>query len=141
MAPTLSLVGPNTAHTGHTKHYTFTTYDPGVDTFAFAAGSPSCGGSALSNASIDPGTGAGSFDCTFPNDSAPASYIVSVQVQDSDAVSSNTDSIIVDVTDATPPDTSITGGPADASLSNDRNSSFTFTGQDNVTTTGNLTYE
>ncbi len=44
-------------------------------------------------------------------------------------------------TDNTPPTTTITGGPAQNSLTNDRNPSFTFTGSDDVTPAGSLTFQ
>ena len=49
-----------------THGYSYTTSDPGVDTFAVV--SSSCGANGtLSNASFNAATGAGSFDCTFPD--------------------------------------------------------------------------
>ena len=37
VAPTITLVGPSSANQGDVKHYTFTTSDPGVDTFSLVS--------------------------------------------------------------------------------------------------------
>src|SRR5439155_14380939 len=95
VAPTVTLVGAGSANEGDTNHYTFTTSDPGVnDTFSVV--SESCGlNGTLSNAAFTSSTGAGSFDCTFPD--GPKSSTVSIQVKDSDNANSNTDTIGVTI--------------------------------------------
>src|SRR5439155_754562 len=100
VAPTVTLVGAGSANEGDTNHYTFTTSDPGVnDTFSVV--SESCGlNGTLSNAAFTSSTGAGSFDCTFPD--GPKSSTVSVQVKDSDNASSNTSSITVTIANVAP---------------------------------------
>jgi hypothetical protein len=99
VAPTVTLSGDNSANEGQTKSYTFTTSDPGQDTFSLV--SESCGANGtLSNAAFNGTTGAGSFDCTFAD--GPASSIVSVQVKDSDDANSNTDTITVAIANVAP---------------------------------------
>jgi hypothetical protein len=98
VAPTVSLSGPTSANEGQSRHYTFTSSDPGADTISL--GSQSCGsGNTLSNAVFN-ADGSGSFDCTFPD--GPATSTVSVQVQDSDGALSNTSSVIVNVQNVAP---------------------------------------
>src|SRR5207247_2073262 len=66
VAPTVVLSGANAADEGTTKHYTFATTDSGNDTFTVV--SESCGtGGSLSNPLFNSATGAGSFDCAFPD--------------------------------------------------------------------------
>ncbi|MGE5376114.1 MAG: Ig-like domain-containing protein [Bacteroidota bacterium] len=99
VAPMVTLSPMNTANEGETKNYTFTSTDPGADTFALV--SESCGDNGtLSNAIFDTATGAGSFDCTFPD--GPATSTVSVRVKDSDNAYSNTSSIIVAIANVAP---------------------------------------
>ena len=51
---------------GSLHTYSYTTSDDGVDTFVLLA--ESCGGNGtLSNSVFNTATGAGSFDCTFPD--------------------------------------------------------------------------
>jgi hypothetical protein len=98
VAPTVDLVGSNSANEGSIVHYVFTTTDPGADTFTVF--SQSCGvNGALSNALFNATTGGGSFDCTFTD--GPTT-IVSVQVKDSDGAASNTDAISVNVANLAP---------------------------------------
>src|SRR5207244_806082 len=99
VAPTVTLAGAASANEGDVKHYTFTTSDPGADTFSLV--SETCGtNGTLSNAAFTSSTGAGSFDCTFPD--GPKSSTVSVQVKDSDNASSNTSSITVTIANVAP---------------------------------------
>jgi len=100
VAPTVTLTGPTGANEGDTKSYSFTTSDPDVlDTFSLV--SQSCGANGtLSNAAFNLTTGAGSFDCLFPD--GPASSTVSVQVKDSDDANSNIDSIGVTIANVAP---------------------------------------
>jgi len=87
VAPTVTLLGLNSVDEGQTKTYSYTVSDPGSDTFTLD--SESCGtAGTLSNSSFNSGTGAGSFDCTFPD--GPATSIVSVTVSDDDGGSGST---------------------------------------------------
>src|SRR5207244_1326421 len=99
VAPTVTLSGPGSANEGDTKHYTFTTSDPGTDTFSVVATSGGSVGT-VSNLVFDSATGAGSFDVTFSD--GPATSTVSIQVQDSDGAASNVSSISVDVSNVAP---------------------------------------
>jgi len=95
--PTVTLSGPNSADEGETKSYSYSTSDPGIETFTHTA---SCGANGtLSNDSFDGATGAGSFDCTFPD--GPASSTVEVTVDDGDG-GSDSDSIGVTVANVAP---------------------------------------
>ena len=94
VAPTVTLTGPATASSGQTKHYTFTTTDPGTDTFSVVATSGGSVGT-VSNIVFNSHTGAGSFDVTFS--SGPASSAVSIQLQDSDGAMSNVATVTVTV--------------------------------------------
>jgi len=99
VAPTVTLSGPSSANEGDTKSYSFIVSDPGDDTFSVV--SASCGtNGTFSNGVFDGVTGAGSFDCTFPD--GPASSNVSVQVADSENANSNTDTIAVAVANVAP---------------------------------------
>jgi cytoskeletal protein CcmA (bactofilin family) len=80
VAPSVTLTGPASADEGQTLSYGYTVSDPGADTFILVEAS--CGAGALSNSSFDPSTGAGGFDCMFPD--GPASVGVSVTVADDD---------------------------------------------------------
>ena len=94
--PTVVLSGPASASEGETKSYTFTTSNPGEDTFDFTPGFPDCGvGGNLSSSSLS-----GSFDCTFPD--GPAIPTVRIQVTDSDGGKSNISSIGVTVSNVLP---------------------------------------
>ncbi len=99
VAPTVTLNGSTTADEGALQHFTFTASDPGADTFSLV--SQSCGGDGvLSNPSFTAATGAGSFDCVYPD--GPASPSASVQVKDSDEASSNTSTVSVTVANVAP---------------------------------------
>ena len=93
VGPTVTLSGPSKVKKGQTATYTFTTTDPGSDTFAFVAGYPSCGRGAKP-AGI-PTIGAGSFQCKFVR--APSKPTVVLRVQDSDGTPSNVASMKVRV--------------------------------------------
>jgi hypothetical protein len=94
----VTLSGAATVNEGDTVNYSYTVTDPGADTFSLDA--ESCGtGNILSNSSFNPATGAGSFDCTFPD--GPVSSNVSVTVTDDDG-GSGTDSISVEVANVAP---------------------------------------
>ena len=67
-----------------------------ADTFALS--SESCGGGVLANSTFDPATGAGSFECTFPDN---GTYDVSVTIEDDDG-GSGSDSIAVAVANVDP---------------------------------------
>ena len=81
VAPNVLLNGATSANEGQTKHYTFTTTDPGADTFSIVAISGGLVGT-VSNQIFNSASGAGSFDVTFSD--GPASSNVTVQLQDDD---------------------------------------------------------
>ena len=113
LAPTVTLTGDATTNEGQTKVYSYTTNDPGVDSFALLTANPTCGANAtLSGALFTAATGAGSFSCTFGD--GPNSSTVSVQLEDSDGADSNVSSIVVTIAnlDPTISDTS-NNGPID----------------------------
>ena len=123
VAPVVTLTGDASVNEGQTKTYSFTTSDPGADTFAVV--SKGCGDAAtISDYTFDPATGAGSFKCTFPD--GPASSTVSVQVKDSDNAESNTDSIAVTIANVAPMVT-LTG---DASVNEGQTKTYSFTTSD-----------
>ena len=64
-------VNEGTSHT-----YSFTTTDPGADTFTLDATECGTGGTQVGADTFDPTTGAGSFVCSFPD--GPATPTVSV---------------------------------------------------------------
>jgi uncharacterized delta-60 repeat protein len=99
VAPAVSLTGADTANEGDTVRYSYTVGDPGTaDTFSLI--SKSCGvGGVLSNSTFDPNTGAGGFDCSFPD--GPATTTVSVTVSDDDG-GSGSDSLTVAVSNVAP---------------------------------------
>jgi len=142
VAPTVTLSGPSSANEGDTKSYSFIVSDPGDDTFSVV--SASCGtNGTFSNGVFDGVTGAGSFDCTFPD--GPASSNVSVQVKDSDGANSNTDSKIVTVANVAPSLSmlAISGNSGTACANgNDVKLSFTFTDPagSNDTYTGSINW-
>jgi hypothetical protein len=85
VAPTVTLSGPSKVKKGQMATYTFTTTDPGSDTFAFVAGYPSCGQGAKLVGT--PTIGGGGFQCKFVR--APSKPTVVLRVQDSDGAPSN----------------------------------------------------
>ena len=95
VAPTITLIGPSSANQGQTLHYTFTTSDPGVDTFSFVANSGGAYGT-VSNLVFNP-NGSGSFDVTFNAPPGHNTSTVSIQDQDSDGAPSNVSSIVVNI--------------------------------------------
>jgi len=124
VAPTVTLTGPTAADEGQTMTYTFTTSDPGDEVFSFASGSPNCGtgGTLVGGPTIDPSTGAGAFDCSFPD--GPANPTVSVEVSDGDG-GSDSDSIGVTVANVAP--TVTLTGPTSADEGDTKSYSYTFT--------------
>ena len=63
---TLSARNALSVDEGSIHTYSYTSSDPGVDTFVLLA--ESCGANGtLSNSVFSTATGAGSFDCTFPD--------------------------------------------------------------------------
>ncbi|MBI3463724.1 MAG: DUF11 domain-containing protein, partial [Planctomycetes bacterium] len=99
VAPTVVLEGRTTTNEGNAETFAFTVSDPGADTFTLA--SFSCGTSGTgSNLVFDTASGAGSFQCTFPD--GPAASTVSVQVRDSDGADSNFATIAVAISDGAP---------------------------------------
>ena len=99
VAPTVALTGPATVDEGGTGVYSFSTSDPGDDTFTLVGAG--CGpNGALANLAFNSATGSGSFQCTFPD--GPAASTVSVQVQDSDGQLSNVAAIVVAVANVAP---------------------------------------
>ena len=99
VVPTVNLSGPTSSDEGQTKLYTFTTDDPGQDTFSLLT--ITCGAAGtLSHQTFNVNTGSGEFDCTFPD--GPASSTVSVQTMDSDNAASNTASLVVTVANVAP---------------------------------------
>ena len=109
-APTVSLVGPSSANEGQTKHYTFTTTDPGIDAFSVVATSGGSVGT-ISNLVFNGLTGAGSFDVTFSD--GPITSNVSIQLKDSDGANSNVATIGVAVSNVAPTVTALTSSSAD----------------------------
>jgi len=96
--PTMILTGAATANEGDTVPYSYTVSDPSADTFLLD--STSCGaGGLLSNSVFDSNTGAGSFDCTFPN--GPETTVVSVGLSDDDGGSGG-DSLTVTISNVAP---------------------------------------
>jgi Galactose oxidase, central domain len=117
--PTVTLSSDATANEGQTKSYSFTTSDPDAgETFSLVTAT--CGPNGTqSNPLFSSATGAGSFDCTFPD--GPASSSVSVQVSDGDA--SDSDSITVAVANVAPTVT-LTG---DATANEGETKTYTYT--------------
>lgn len=124
VAPTVTLNGLSSANEGDTNSYSFTTSDPGEpDTFTLV--SQSCGANGtLSDATFDL-TGAGGFDCTFPEGSSNST--VSVQVADDDLANSNTDSFVVAIANVAP------------TVSNVQISATSIDENDSATLTGDIT--
>jgi len=107
-APTVTLNGDALANEGDTKTYTFTTSDPdAAETFSLVEATCGANGN-KSNESFNSSTGAGSFDCTFPD--GPANSTVNVEVSDGDA--SDSDSINVTISNVGPT-VAFTGGPTE----------------------------
>ncbi|HKF91159.1 MAG TPA: PKD domain-containing protein, partial [Acidimicrobiia bacterium] len=98
VAPTVTLVGANGANEGQLKSYSYTVSDPGSETFSRDAHSCGANGT-LSNGAFNPASGAGSFDCSFPD--GPNSSTVSVTISDGDG-GSDSDSISVTINNVAP---------------------------------------
>ena len=99
VAPTVTLSGPATAGEGQTKSYSFTTTDPGSNSFTVIATAGGAVGT-VSNLVFDLATGAGSFDVTFIDNAAIST--VAIQVADSDGALSNISTIDVAVSNDSP---------------------------------------
>ena len=96
VAPTVTLAAGNVLSVNEgTQHtYSFTTSDPGADTFVLDATDCGANGTQVGLDTFNPTTGAGSFDCTFPDGLATST--VSVTVSDSDGASdSDTQTVTV----------------------------------------------
>jgi hypothetical protein len=132
VAPTINLTGPATADEGQTKTYAYTVTDPGQDTFAAAAGFPSCGtGGDLVTGSHATTASGGSFQCSFPD--GPANPSVQIKVTDSDGAASNVSTVAVTVANVAPT-VSLTGAE-EADEGQTKSYSYTVTdpGQDTFT--------
>jgi hypothetical protein len=107
VAPTVTLSGSQSVAEGSTATYSYTTSDPGAETFT--RGAQDCGaGGTLSNASFTPATGAGSFDCKW--DDGLASKSPSVTISDGDG-GSDSKSLAVTVNNVAPTATFGNNGP------------------------------
>jgi predicted RNA methylase len=113
VAPVVTLTGVASADEGQTKSYTFTTSDPGDDTFT-VLGITAGPDATISNQVFDASTGTGSFDVTFHD--GPNTTAVSVQVEDSDGADSNLSSIDVLVSNVAPVITDITNTSPDCGM-------------------------
>ena len=134
-APTIALTGDNTANEGQTKTYSFSVSTDSGATSPYSVVSQSCGANGTpSNPVFNSATGAGSFDCTFPD--GPASSTVSVQIADSGSANSNsnTPSIVVTIANV-PPTIALTGASSvdEGSLYTLGLGAITDPGQDTVT--------
>ena len=130
VAPTVTLGGPNSANEGETKNYSFTTSDPGMDTFVL--GPISCGASGSSPSSVvfNSATGAGSFSCTFTDDNPTGTpsdtSVVSVAVSDDDG-GSDSATLNGTVNNVAPVITGMTGPIAPISLGGSATVTTSFT--------------
>ncbi len=120
--PVLTLTGDAAVNEGQTRTYSFTTSDPGDEVFALTAHSCGSGGSEVGSASFDPTTGAGSFQCSFPD--GPASSSVSATVSDGDG-GSDSDALAVTVANVDP--VLALSGPDSANEGETKSYSYTFT--------------
>ncbi len=109
VAPVVTLAAGNdlSVNEGTTHTYSFSTTDPGSDTFALLSTDCGANGSQVGPDTFNTATGAGSFVCTFPD--GPASSTVSVQVEDSDGADSNTATQTVTIANVAP---TVTSPPA-----------------------------
>ena len=112
VAPTVTLTGTSPVNEGSTHTYSYTTSDPGTETFSRDA--QSCDGGTLSGATFTPATGAGSFDCTYAD--GPSLHNPSVTVSDGDG-GSDSDSLAVTVTNVPPTVTAAANQSSNASVS------------------------
>ena len=97
VAPTVTLSAGNdlSVNEGTSHTYSFTTSDPGADSFMLCATECGANGTQVGADTFNTTTGAGSFVCSFAD--GPASSTVSVQVKDSDDADSNADTQTVTV--------------------------------------------
>jgi hypothetical protein len=123
--PTVTVSGDAGVDEGQTRTYAIATSDPGQETFTLTAHSCGTGGSEVSGSlTFNPATGAGSFQCTFPD--GPASPSVSATVSDGDG-GSGSDSISVTVGNVAPVITSMTGPSAPVALGGPASVTTTYT--------------
>ena len=109
VAPTVTVSGDASVDEGQTRTYTIATVDPGQETFALTAHSCGTGGTEVSGPpTFNSTTGAGSFQCSFPD--GPASPSVSATVSDGDG-GSDTGTQAVTVANVAPT-VVVTGPPA-----------------------------
>ena len=99
VGPTVTLTGAASVNEGSTHTYSFTTSDPGADSFVLGATECGTGGSQVGTDTFNATTGAGSFDCSFAD--GPASPTISVTVSDDDGAS-DSDTIGVTVANVKP---------------------------------------
>jgi hypothetical protein len=102
VAPLVTLAAANdlTVDEGEQRTYSFTTSDPGEDTFALLSTDCGADGTQVGPDTFSTTTGAGSFVCSFPD--GPASSTVSVQVEDADGADSNTATQTVAIANVAP---------------------------------------
>src|SRR5207247_1160442 len=127
VAPIVTLSAPGSAKEGQTQHYTFSTSDPGQDTFSVVTitASPAA---TISNQSFDKIRRASCRERTLLDGTAAST--VSVQVQDSDGANSNVSAIEVAVSNVAP--TVTLSGPGSASEGQSQHYTFSTSdpGQD-----------
>jgi VCBS repeat-containing protein len=121
--PTVTVSGDAAVDEGQTRTYTIATSDPGDEVFALTAHSCGANGVEVGSASFDTATGAGSFQCRFPD--GPASSTVSATVSDGDG-GSDQDTLAVTVANV-PPVVTLSGP---TSANEGQTSSYAFTTSD-----------
>lgn len=97
--PTVTVSGDAAVDEGQTRTYTIAASDPGDEVFALTAHSCGASGVEVGSPSFDTATGAGSFQCRFPD--GPASSSVSATVSDGDG-GSDQDTLVVAVANVPP---------------------------------------
>jgi hypothetical protein len=110
--PEVILSGPNAADEGDTNHYTYDTTDADSSSFTRSLDCGANGTVVLVSDVFDATTGDGSFSCSFPDDNPTATSsdpsTVGVTVDD-DGGASDTDSILVTVSNRVPVITGVAG--------------------------------
>ena len=126
VAPVVTLSAANdlSVDEGSQRTYSFSTTDAGTDEFALLSTDCGANGNQVGTAAFDTTTGAGSFVCSFPD--GPASSSVSVQVEDSDGLDSNTASQTVSIANVDPIVTLVGASSANEG----QTQSYTFTVND-----------
>ena len=121
--PIVTLTGNSTVDEGGSIAFTFTTSDPGDETFSLD--SQTCGTEGVLDGAVTfiPADGSGSFTCDFPD--GDSSSDVSVQVSDGDTVS-DADTITVTIENVDPTVT-LTGN---STVDEGGSIAFTFTTSD-----------